>query len=49
MWSRLVMRSKEVNDVQSLQPTTDIFFTLPPTLPAHKNSLLPPPPPHHHH
>ena len=34
--SRLLMRSKEVGNAQSLQQTTDIFLTLPPTLPGEK-------------
>ena len=33
MLSRLLMRSREVGNAQSLQQTTDIFLTLPPTLP----------------
>ena len=36
MLSRLLMRSRDVGNAQSVQQTTDIFFTLPPTLPAEK-------------
>ena len=36
MFSRLLMRSKEVGNAQSVQQTTDIFLTLPPTLPGEK-------------
>ena len=36
MLSRLLMRSKEVGNAQSVQQTTNIFLTLPPTLPAEK-------------
>ena len=32
----LLMRSKEVGNAQSMQQTTDIFLTLPPTLPGEK-------------
>ena len=34
--SRLLMRSREVGNAQSVQQTTDIFLTLPPTLPREK-------------
>ena len=34
MLSRLLMRSREVDNAQSVQQTTDIFLTLPPTLPG---------------
>ena len=34
MFSRLLMRSKEVGNAQSVQQTTDNFLTLPPTLPG---------------
>ena len=36
MLSRLLMRSKEVGNAQSVQQTTDIFLTLPPTPPGEK-------------
>ena len=36
MFSRLLMRSKEGGNAQSVQQTTDIFLTLPPTLPGEK-------------
>ena len=36
MLSRLLMRSREVGNAQSVQQTTDIFLTLPPTLPGEK-------------
>ena len=36
MLSRLLMRSREVGNVQSVQQTTDIFLTPPPTLPGEK-------------
>ena len=34
--SRLLMRSREVGNARSVQQTTDIFLTLPPTLPGKK-------------
>ena len=34
MLSRLLMRSREVGNAQSVQQTTDFFLTLPPTLPG---------------
>ena len=34
MLSRLLMRSKEVGDAHSVQQTSDILLTLPPTLPG---------------
>ena len=37
MLSRLLMRSKVVGNAQSVQQTSDIFLTLPPTLPGQKN------------
>ena len=37
MWSRLVLRSKEVDDVQLVQQTANIVLTLPPTLLWQKN------------
>ena len=36
MLSRLLMRSREVGNAQSVQQTTDIFFPPPPTLPGEK-------------
>ena len=36
MRSRLLMRSREVGNAQSVQQTTDIFLTLPPTPPGQK-------------
>ena len=39
MLSRLLMRSKEVGNAHSVQHTTDIFLTLPPTLPGEKKCL----------
>ena len=36
MLSRLLMRSREVGNAQSVQQTTDIFLTLPPALPGEK-------------
>ena len=36
MLSRLLMRSREVGNAQSVQQTSDIFLTLPPTLPGAK-------------
>ena len=36
MLSRLLTRSKEVGNARSVQRTTDIFLTLPPTLPGDK-------------
>ena len=36
MLSRLLMRSREVGNAQSVQQTSDIFLTLPPTLPGEK-------------
>ena len=36
MLSRLLMRSKEVGNAELVQQTTDIFLTLPPTLPKEK-------------
>ena len=36
MLSRLLMRSREVGNAQSVHQTTDIFLTLPPTLPGEK-------------
>ena len=38
MLSRLLMRSEEVGNAQSVQQTTNIFLTLPPTLPGEKKS-----------
>ena len=36
MLCRLLMRSEEVDNAQSVQQTTDIFLTFPPTLPGEK-------------
>ena len=36
MLSCLLMRSREVGNAQSVQQTTDVFLTLPPTLPGEK-------------
>ena len=36
MLSRLLMRSRDVGNVQPVQQPTDIFLTLPPTLPGEK-------------
>ena len=40
MLSRLLTRSKEVGDAQSVQQTSDIFLRLPPTLPGLKVVLV---------
>ena len=40
MLSRLLMRSKEVDNVQPVQQTSDIFLTLPPTLLGQKTVLV---------
>ena len=43
MLSRLLMRSKEVGNAQPVQQKTDIFLTLPPTLPREKKCQGVPP------
>ena len=40
MLSCLLMRSREVGNARSVQQTTDIFLTIPPTLPGEKNARV---------